>query len=57
MTSTSATENIHSGWHARNPAFVLPLLMDVAQLELELTFCADIQRCDHAAQMHVIEAI
>lgn len=30
MTSTSATENAHSGWRARTPAFVLPLLMDGA---------------------------
>lgn len=30
MTSTSATENAHSGWHARNPALVLPLLTDLA---------------------------
>lgn len=30
MTSTSATDNARSGRHARSPAFVLPLLMDVA---------------------------
>lgn len=30
MTSASATDNAHSGWHARKPALILPLLRDVA---------------------------